>query len=54
MRVTITTTVDYELKEKAMPIIQNELKTSIGRVLDDKFEEIIKKHSKDLKGGRKK
>lgn len=41
MRTTITTSVDAELKAKAMPIIQNKLNSSIGKILDKAFEKVI-------------
>ena len=44
MKTTITTCVDVELKGKAMPIIQNELKISLAKVVSDALKKIIKEN----------
>jgi len=44
VKTTITTTIDSEIKEVAMPIIQFKLKKSLSEVLQEKLEEIIKEN----------
>lgn len=44
MRTTITTSIDGELKEKVMPIIQNKLNKSVSSVLTEAFEKILKEN----------
>ena len=46
MRTTITTTVDCELKTKAMPILKNR-GLSLGVLMDETLERYIKKYKQE-------
>jgi len=50
MRTTITLTVDGETKEKAMPIIQNEMNTSLSQIVDKQLKKIVNKKEKEKNG----
>jgi len=43
MKTTITISVDGEIKDKAMKIIQNEMNTSLSAVVNKKLHNIVKK-----------
>jgi antitoxin component of RelBE/YafQ-DinJ toxin-antitoxin module len=42
MKATISTKVDRKVKEKSMDIIQNKLKTTMTKFMEDKLKELIK------------
>lgn len=41
VKTTITTTIDTELKEKAMPIIQNKLNKTFAQVFSEALKRVI-------------
>jgi len=41
MKTTITCTVDSDIKEKAMPIIQNKLHTTISKLVNDALIKVL-------------
>jgi len=43
MKTTITTCIDVELKAKVMPIIQNEMNTSLAQVVSEALKKIVDK-----------
>jgi len=47
MKTTITTCIDVELKEKVMPIIQNEMNTSLAKVISIALEKIVKNNEEE-------
>lgn len=40
MKTTITVSVDGEVKEEAMKIIQNKMNSSLSKVINDRLKEI--------------
>ncbi len=44
MKITITLTVDKKIKQEAMPIIQNKMRSSVSRLVNEMFYDIVKKN----------
>ena len=49
VKTTMTLTIDHELKQKAIPIIQNEWKRSISSVFQEVLEKIIEENRLEKK-----
>ena len=45
VRSTITTSIDAEMKEKALPIIRYELRKPFSKWLDEKLKEVIEQNA---------
>jgi len=47
MKTTITLCVDADVKEKVMPIIQNQMNTSLSKVINEMLKRIIERNKED-------
>lgn len=47
-KVSITLSIDLDVKRKVMPIIQNKLNTSVSAYVNEKFVELIESNKPQL------
>ncbi len=49
MKTTITLSVDGDIKQEAMPIIQNKMRSSISRLVNEMFYKIVEENKQENK-----
>lgn len=51
VKTTTTITLDADLKDVALPILQNDMRTSLSRFVNEKLLEIVKKKQGEKNAG---